>query len=57
MPGAYTREIKMWARVLIAGVTVARRLTGSTCGASLIGLALARGFHWAPKPTVPEPKP
>lgn len=57
MPGIYVREVKLWAKVLIAGVTLARRMTGTTCGAGLIGFALAHGFIWAPKPTVPEPAP
>lgn len=54
MPSAYTREIKLWAKLLISAVTVARRLTGTTFGACLIGFALAHGFTWAPKPTVPD---
>lgn len=56
MPGAYVREIKLWAKVLIAGVTLARRLTGTTCGAGLVGFALAHGFSWEPV-TTPDPKP
>lgn len=57
MPGAYTREIKPWAKVLLAAVTVARRVTGTTVGAGLIGFALAHGFTRAPKVTVPENAP
>jgi len=55
MPGIYVREVKLWAKALIAGVTLARRVTGTTCGAGLVGFALAHGFSWAPKPTVPDP--
>ncbi len=55
MPGLYTRQVKLWARVLIAAVTVARRMTRTTCGNGLLLFALAHGFVWLPKPTVPQP--
>lgn len=54
MPGTYVREIKLWAKVLLSAVTVVRRMTGTNIGGSLISFAIARGFHWAPKVTVPE---
>lgn len=57
MPGTYVREIKPWAKGLLAAVTVARRVTGTTIGASLISFAIAYGFRWAPKVTVPENAP
>ena len=54
MPGQYVREIKPWAKVLLAAVTVARRLTGTTIGARLLSFALAHGFEAKERPTIPE---